>query len=65
MAKFNPAIWAVATGSAVLSILLVWLAISLVPWGLLILVPAFGLLGAAALCSAIAFGTSRLEADPA
>ncbi len=65
VAMFSPALYVVSAGYAAAGLALVWVAIVLAPWGLLILIPAFGLLGAAALCSAIAFGISRLEADPA
>lgn len=65
LAMFSPALYVVSAGYAAAGLALVWLALVLAPWGLLILIPAFGLLGAAALCSVIAFGISRFEADPA
>lgn len=65
LAMFSPALYVVSAGYAAAGLALVWLALVLAPWGLLILIPAFALLAAAALCSAIAFGISRLEADPA
>lgn len=65
IAMFSPALYVVAAGYAMLGIALVWLAVSLAPWGLLILIAAFGIFGAAAICAAVAFGISRLEADPA
>ncbi|MER7522596.1 hypothetical protein ABTZ44_07480 [Microbacterium oxydans] len=65
VALFSPALYVVAAGYAAVGLALVWLAISLAPWGLFILIPAFGVLAAAALLAAVAFGVSRLEVDPA
>jgi len=65
VAMFSPAVYVVAAAYAALGIVLVWLAVSSAPWGLLLLVPAFLVFCAAAICAAVAFGVSRLKADPA
>jgi hypothetical protein len=61
---FSPVMWVVAAGYAIVGGVLVWVSLLLAPWGLLLLVIAFGALFAAALCAFVAAGISELEADP-
>lgn len=42
---------------------IVWLSLLLAPWGLLLLIVAFGAFGAAALCAFVAEGIAVLEED--
>lgn len=65
MAVLSPVLWVVAVGYAAVGVTLVYVACALAPWGLLLLILAIGALAAAALCGFVAFGISRLEADPA
>ncbi|WP_136056303.1 hypothetical protein [Microbacterium sp. K24] len=62
VALFSPVLRAVAAGYAVLRIALIWVSLLLAPWGLLILLLAFGALLAAAMCAFMAAGISELEA---
>lgn len=65
VALFSPVLWVVAAGYAAVGVTLVYVACLLAPWGLLLLILALGALAAAVLSGLIAFGISRLEADPA
>ncbi|WP_270366173.1 hypothetical protein [Microbacterium algeriense] len=65
VALFSPMLWVVAAGYAAVGVTLVYVAVLLAPWGLLLLILALGTLAAAVLSGLIAFGISRLEADPA
>lgn len=60
---FSPALWVLAFGYAAGAAVLVWLAFSLAPWGLLLLIPAASIFTAAVLTGFIAYGISRLERD--
>lgn len=62
---FSPAVWVLALVYGAIGVGLVWLAIHLAPWGLLILIPACLFFFSAGICGAVAYGLSRLEADPA
>lgn len=65
VALLSPVLWCVAVGYLVLGLALVWVSFVLAPWGLLMLVLAFGALFAAALCAFLATGIAELERDPA
>ncbi len=65
VALLSPVLWCVAVGYLVLGLALVWVSFVLAPWGLLMLVLAFGALFAAALCAFLATGIAELESDPA
>lgn len=65
VALFSPVLWVVAAGYAAVGVTLIYVAVLLAPWGLLLLILALGTLAAAVLSGLIAFGISRLEADPA
>jgi hypothetical protein len=65
VALLSPVLWVVAASYAALAIALSWIAILLAPWGLLLLLLAIGAIAASVLLAFVAFGISRLEADPA
>lgn len=62
---FGWALWLAAAAYAVGSITIAWIGVVLAPWGLLLLVVAAGMMAAAAFAAFVAFGISRLKADPA
>lgn len=63
VALLIPVLWCVAVGYLVVGLALVWVSLVLAPWGLLILVLAFGTLFAAAVCALLAAGIAELEED--
>lgn len=62
---FSPVLWVASAAYTAISLVLVWLALTLGSWWLMLLIPAMGTLAAAALLGVLAFGISRIEADPA
>lgn len=64
-ARFATVLRVAAIGYAVVGIVLLWVSLLLAPWGLLILLLAFGALLAAAILAFMAAGVAELEADEA
>lgn len=61
--RFGPILWVAITAFATAAIVLLILAATLAPWGLLLLIPALGLISAVMILAVLAVGIDMLEAD--
>ncbi|WEK60540.1 MAG: hypothetical protein P0Y60_14665 [Candidatus Microbacterium colombiense] len=63
--RFTPIVWGAVSGYVAGGIALIVFSAFLAPWGLLLLIPAVALFGAAGVLAILAVGINVIEADEA